>query len=97
MSLRDRIPFLRRRRVTPEPIACQELVELVTEYLEGTLPDADMARLDLHLTLCDGCSAYVAQMRDTLTLVGHLAPEDVSEEAYAELGGVFAEWKATRD
>jgi anti-sigma factor RsiW len=88
MRLIDRI----RRR--PAPISCQELVELVTDYLEGTLPAREQARLDAHLAACDACTMYVEQMRATLRVMGAIAPEDVSDAAYGELSAVFAAWKA---
>ena len=50
----------------PEELTCRELVELVTAYLEGTLDQARVAALDAHLVGCDGCSAYVEQMRQTV-------------------------------
>ncbi len=63
-----------RRRHRDDPLVCREFVELVTEYLEGTLADADRARMDAHLAECDGCSGYLEDMR---RLVGslHEAPE----------------------
>jgi len=92
-----RFNLFRRRFRRPEPIACQELVELVTEYLEGTLSAADTARLDAHLSACEACTMYVEQMRDTLRIMGAIEPEQVSDAAYTELAGVFAVWKAERD
>lgn len=47
-------------------LSCKELVELVTEYLEGTLDEARLAALDAHLVACDRCGAYVEQMRQTV-------------------------------
>jgi anti-sigma factor RsiW len=52
----------------PGGISCRELVELVTEYLEGTLAAADRERMDAHLALCDPCRAYVEQIRTTSRL-----------------------------
>jgi anti-sigma factor RsiW len=49
-----------------QELSCQQLVELVTEYLEGTLDDARLAALDAHLVGCDGCGTYVEQMRRTV-------------------------------
>ncbi len=92
MSLLTRI--FRRR---PAPMPCQELVELVTDYLEGTLPAQDRARLEAHLSACEACSMYIEQMRDTLRIMGAIEPEQVSDAAYAELAGVFATWKAERE
>jgi anti-sigma factor RsiW len=78
---------------TVEQLSCQELVELVTDYLEGALPPKQRARFDEHLELCDGCTAYLEQMRVTIALAGRLTPEDVSPEAEEALLGVFRTWK----
>jgi anti-sigma factor RsiW len=86
--------FTRIFRRNPAPIACQELVELVTAYVEGTLPAREHARLDAHLSACDACGMYVEQMRETLRVMGAIEPEQVSDEAYAELSAVFVAWKA---
>jgi anti-sigma factor RsiW len=62
---------------TPRAIACKELVERVTDYLEDALPARERRIIDRHLAACDGCSAYVEQMRETRRLTGALQPEDV--------------------
>jgi anti-sigma factor RsiW len=71
--------FWRRRRAE-DPLVCGEFVELVTAYLEGTLPEGDRARMDAHLAGCDGCSGYLEDMR---RLVGslHEAPEPPADAA----------------
>jgi anti-sigma factor RsiW len=51
---------------TAKELRCQELVELVTDYLEGALDPSRLAALDAHLAGCDGCGAYVEQMRQTV-------------------------------
>jgi anti-sigma factor RsiW len=51
---------------TAEELTCQELVELVTDYLEGVLDPSRLAALDAHLAACDGCDTYVEQMRQTV-------------------------------
>jgi anti-sigma factor RsiW len=79
---------------TVEQLSCQELVELVTDYLEGALSAEQRARFDAHLEPCRGCTAYVEQMRTTIELVGRLTPEYVSPEAEAALLGVFRDWKS---
>jgi anti-sigma factor RsiW len=75
-------------------MSCQELVELVTDYLDGALPEADVARLEHHLAACDGCSAYLEQMRETIAALGHLPPESISPDARAKLMDAFAAWRA---
>jgi anti-sigma factor RsiW len=70
--------FWRRRR-GEDPLVCREFVELVTSYLEGTLPERDRVRMDAHLAECDGCAGYLEDMR---RLVGtlHATPEPPSDE-----------------
>ena len=53
-------------------LTCRELVELVTDYLEGALGDDERARFEAHLGGCAGCTAYLHQMRTTIWLVGRL-------------------------
>ena len=81
----------RRRR---DPLVCREFVELVTDYLEGTLPETERARFEAHLSECDGCDGYLEDMR---RLVGslHEAPEppvdphtrEILLEAFRDLRG----------
>lgn len=47
---------------------CRELVELVTDYLDGALPDAERARFEAHVAACEGCDRYVEQIRTTVAL-----------------------------
>jgi anti-sigma factor RsiW len=54
---------------------CQELVELVTDYLDGALPSAEFERVERHLDACAGCTTYLEQFRETIRLAGAL-PED---------------------
>jgi anti-sigma factor RsiW len=72
---------------------CIELVELVTDYLEGALPEADRRRFDLHLTECPYCVDYLAQMRATLNAIGWIPPESISPIAKARLSETFSNWK----
>jgi anti-sigma factor RsiW len=74
-------------------LACNELVELVTDYVEGALPPRERARFDAHLTGCPDCVEYVAQMRRTIVAVGLPAPELERTPAVTALLGVFRDWK----
>jgi anti-sigma factor RsiW len=80
---------------TPE-LACQELVELVTAYFDGTLSRRDQRRFRRHISGCDGCTAYVEQMRLVIEATGQLGEEDVPPEARDELLTAFRDWKASR-
>jgi anti-sigma factor RsiW len=77
-----------------ETMSCSEFVELVTDYLEGRLAPGDAERFEAHLDLCDGCQAYVEQMRMTLMALGRIPEETISAEARAELLHVFAEFRS---
>jgi anti-sigma factor RsiW len=59
------------------PIPCRQVVELVTEYVEGTLDAPRRVAFEAHVGGCEWCGAYVEQMRVTLRVVGHLEPEDL--------------------
>ncbi|WP_445151942.1 anti-sigma factor family protein [Baekduia sp. Peel2402] len=61
----------------PTPIPCREVVELVTEYVEGTLDAERRVAFEAHLSCCDWCGAYLRQIRITLRVVGDLPPEAV--------------------
>ena len=75
-------------------LSCQELVELVTDYLEGALPEEERRRFEQHVGPCDGCREYVEQMRTTIELAGRLEPETLSPEAERALLAAFQDWKA---
>ena len=55
-------------------LRCNELVELVTDYLEGDLPPSERWRFEVHLRRCRGCVTYLAQMRQVVRLTGRLGP-----------------------
>jgi anti-sigma factor RsiW len=68
---------LRWFRVRRRDLACAELVEMVTDYMGGALPDAERRRLESHLTACPHCTHYVAQLRDVLAVAGRLRASDI--------------------
>ena len=82
--------------MSEDGLACRELVELVTDSLEGALPAEEVARFDRHLARCSGCANYVEQMRATIRLTGVLREDDVSAEAEYALLQAFRDWKAGR-
>ena len=75
---------------------CDELVELVTAYLEGALPRSERRRIEAHLKECDGCRTYLEQMRMTIDATGRLTEGDVPPGAREDLQRVFRDWKAGR-
>jgi anti-sigma factor RsiW len=76
-----------------EHMTCQEVVELVTDYLETELPAERVALFEMHLNFCDGCVWYVDQLRTTIAAVGRLAEEDVPPETRQRLLTAFRDWK----
>ena len=76
-------------------LACKELVEIITDYLEGTLPERDRARFDAHLMTCPPCREYVGEMHTTLRLTGRLTVESISPGARNELLRAFRRMKAS--
>jgi anti-sigma factor RsiW len=78
---------------TTDALSCQELVELVTEYLEGTLPEGERARFDGHLRDCEGCRVYLDQMRRTIRTVGALSEESIAPEARDGLLAALRDWR----
>jgi anti-sigma factor RsiW len=89
------MPDLLNRILRRQPgLSCRELVELVSDYLEGALPAADHSRFEKHIAGCTNCAAYLHQMRDTLALLGALPADALSREAEDELRAAFRDWKA---
>jgi anti-sigma factor RsiW len=78
-------------------IPCQEVVELITDYLEDALSTRERRSLEHHLAGCPHCTAYLAQMRETLRLAGRLTPQDLSAEMTEEFSEIFRRWSTDRD
>jgi anti-sigma factor RsiW len=76
-----------------EHISCQEVVELVTDYLETALPADAAALFEQHLNFCEGCVWYVDQMRTTIATVGQIREEDVPPETREQLLAAFRDWR----
>jgi anti-sigma factor RsiW len=74
-------------------LSCRELVELVTDYLEGALEAGDRRRFEQHIAGCDGCTRYLAQLQQTIRITGMLTPEDLSSEAEDTLLRAFRGWR----
>lgn len=74
-------------------MTCKELVELVTAYLDGELRGRRLRRFEAHLAGCDGCTAYLAQMRETIRLTGNLGEEQVTDAQRETLLAAFRDWR----
>lgn len=75
-----------------DDITCAQLVELVTEYFEGTLSLELLERFEQHLVICDGCSTHVQQMRETIRLTGSLTEADLDQDLADQLLRAFRNW-----
>jgi len=76
-----------------DEMVCRELVEVVTDYLEGTLPDPDRHRLEHHLDECPYCVQYIEQMRQTIEALGELDAESITPETRRDLLEAFRGWR----
>jgi len=77
----------------PDHMTCREVVELVSDYLEGALTPDTAARFERHLHSCDGCSRYLEQMRTTIAAVGRLSDNAIPPEALDRLVATFEDWR----
>ena len=75
-------------------MACKELVEEITAYLDGTLPAADRRRFDAHLANCPYCTEYLEQMRQTIARLGTLDETTLSTDARERLLAAFRDWRS---
>ena len=75
--------------MTHEEMTCEELVELVTDYLEGRLSAFERSRFEEHLLDCPGCSAYLEQLRQTIRLTGALREEHIPPRVQEALLAAF--------
>jgi anti-sigma factor RsiW len=76
-----------------QQLTCKELVELVTDYLEGALSLSDRRRVDEHLATCPYCQIYLEQMRQTIRALGHLPEKAIPPEALEALLARFRGWR----
>jgi anti-sigma factor RsiW len=75
-------------------LVCQQAVELVTDYIEGSMTRADRRRFEAHLSSCPHCTAYLDQMRSTIRLTGRLRSEELPSEVKEELVGLYSQWRS---
>jgi anti-sigma factor RsiW len=74
-------------------ITCQELTEVLTDYLEGVMPAEDRLRLEAHLATCEGCVSYVTQMRQTIRTMRELRSEHVEATVPDDVLEAFRAWR----
>jgi anti-sigma factor RsiW len=80
--------LLRRR-----PFVCQEMVELITDYLEGSLPRAQRRRFEAHIAGCEHCTEYLEQMRTTILISGRLRTDDLTPAMREEFSALYQRWR----
>jgi len=81
------------RLMRRDEFVCQQMVELVTDYLEGALSRGERKRFERHLRACPNCTAYVEQLHITIARSGRLTPDDVPPEAMDELTELYRSWR----
>jgi anti-sigma factor RsiW len=85
-------PWLRAGSRVPA-LVCQQVVELVTDYLEDALSPADRLRFESHLEGCPNCTEYLAQMRETIRLAGRLTVDDLTPGMRSDLTDLYRRWR----
>ena len=86
--------MIRSRRHRGRDLVCKEAVALMSEYLDGQLSRSDRARLESHLADCELCDEFLGQLRITIDALGHVEPDDVSDEALDEFVELYRRWRA---
>ena len=79
--------------MSARPMDCNELVELVTTYLEGALDDQARARFEQHLQACDGCENYLQQFRVTVATLGNIRDDQLDPAFRDRLLTAFRHWR----
>jgi anti-sigma factor RsiW len=74
-------------------LACNEVVELVTAYLDDALPAEDRERFEEHLVFCDGCDRYLEQMRATISATRNVRGGELPPELEERLLEAFRDWR----
>ncbi|HEY7400920.1 MAG TPA: zf-HC2 domain-containing protein [Actinomycetota bacterium] len=77
-------------------LTCAEMVELMTDYLEDTMTLELRARFEAHLATCDGCTNFLAQLRETIRATGRLTEEQIPVRDRDELLRAFRDWHRDR-
>jgi anti-sigma factor RsiW len=80
-------------RTYRDALACQDVVELVTDYLDGSLEPQDRLLFEEHLAFCDWCATYLEQFRETIRLTGMLREEDIAPPIREEFVRMFRDWR----
>jgi anti-sigma factor RsiW len=82
--------------VSERGLTCHEVIEVLTDYLEDALPQMERRRVEEHLAACDGCTAYLEQLRETIRLTGMLTEDQIPVEQKEQLLDAFRDWTRPR-
>ena len=75
-------------------LVCQQVVEMVTDYLEGALSRSERRRFEKHLAGCPHCTEYLAQIRESIRLAGRVTPEDLTPRMRDDLTDLYRRWRS---
>jgi predicted anti-sigma-YlaC factor YlaD len=78
--------------MSKQALTCHEVVEIITDYLEDALLPQDHRRVEEHLAICEGCTTYLEQMRETIRLTGMIVEEQIPELQKQRLLEAFRDW-----
>jgi anti-sigma factor RsiW len=81
-------------RLRKSGLVCQEMVELITDYLEGALSRSQRRRFEAHIADCEHCTEYLEQMRATIRLTGRLREDDLTPEMRSEFAELYRRWRS---
>jgi anti-sigma factor RsiW len=83
-----------RRWLRRRTLVCRQAVALMSDYLDGSLPERDRRRLEQHLAGCPHCTEYLAQLRATIDSLGRAEPDELADEAIDELIALYRRWRS---
>lgn len=83
----------RRRRPSGHDISCQQVVALVTAYLDGALARSDRDRLEAHLDDCPHCAEHLKQIEATIRVTGDVRADDLDPLAREDLLDLYRRWR----
>ena len=86
--------MIRLRFRPSQSMVCRLAVELVTDYLEGTLSPAQCRRFEAHIARCPDCPEYLAQIRAVIALAGSITPDDLTPRMRGEFTSLYRRWLA---
>ncbi|HKN47572.1 MAG TPA: zf-HC2 domain-containing protein [Candidatus Polarisedimenticolia bacterium] len=64
---------------------CRDVIDLLTEYMEGDLPRDQASGLEAHLGVCPACGEFLATLRTTRAAVGSIRCEDLPADCHRQL------------